>query len=86
MTNWFLPIVKECFKLVNDKHGTEFDLFDITDYTDAALIGSMEKKKELIQDEDGNTTEIEVDVQIDGQLEGDGLAIWDEFVTIKIAS
>tara|TARA_B100001175_G_scaffold314966_1_gene325432 strand:+ start:1917 stop:3368 length:1452 start_codon:yes stop_codon:yes gene_type:complete len=79
LTNWFLPIVKECFKLVNDKHGTEFDLFDITDYTDAALIGSMEKKNELIQDEDGNTTEIEVDVQIDGQLEGDGLAVWDEF-------
>ena len=79
LTNWYLPIVREAFKLINDKHGTNLDVFDVTDYTDAALIGSFEKRKEEVEDEDGRTRTIEVDVPIPGQLEGEGLAVWDEF-------
>ena len=79
LTNWYLPIVKEAFRLVNEKHGTEFDLFDITDYTDAALIGSFEQQKEEVEDEDGRTRTVDVVVQVPGQLDGEGLAVWDEF-------
>ena len=79
LTNWYLPIVRDAFKLINDKHGTNLDVFDVTDYTDAALIGSFEKRKEEVEDEDGRTRTIEVDVPIPGQLEGEGLAVWDEF-------
>ncbi len=79
LTNWYLPIVKEAFRLVNEKHGTEFDLFDITDYTDAALIGSFEEQREEVEDEDGRTRTVDVVVQVPGQLDGEGLAVWDEF-------
>lgn len=79
LTNWYLPIVRETFDLINAEHGTDFDIFDVTDYTDAALIGSMEKRREEVEDEDGRTRTIEVDVQIPGQLNGSGLAMWDEF-------
>ena len=79
LTNWYLPIVKETFRLINEKHGTAFDLFDITDYTDAALIGSFERKREEVEDEEGRTRTVEVDIQVPGQLEGEGLAVWDEF-------
>ena len=65
LTNWFLPILKESFSLINEKHGTNFNLFDITDYTDAALIGSIETKKEYVEDGEGGGREIEVEVQID---------------------
>ena len=79
LTNWFLPVLKLTWETINTKHNTDFDLFDITDYTDAALIGSFEKRREQIEDDEGRTRTVEVDVKIDGQLEGEGLAIWDEF-------
>jgi len=79
LTNFYIPILRNTFEKINTKHGTQFDIFDITDYTDAALIGSMEREEQEVVDEDGNVTTIKVDVQIPGQLEGDGLAIWDEF-------
>lgn len=79
LTNWYMPIVRETFKLINEKHGTQYNIFDITDYTDAALIGSFEKREEEVVDENGQTRRISVDTPIPGQLEGDGLAIWDEF-------
>ena len=79
LTNWYLPIVKEAFRLINEKHATEFDLFDITDYTDAALIGSFEQQREEVEDEEGRTRTVDVVVQVPGQLDGEGLAVWDEF-------
>jgi hypothetical protein len=79
LTNWYLPIIRKTFELINEKHGTNFDVFDITDYTDAALIGSFERRREEVEDEDGRTRQIEVDVPISGQLDGEGMAIWDEF-------
>ena len=79
LTNWFLPVIRLTFDTINEKHGTEFDIFDITDYTDAALIGSYEKRREQVEDENGQVRTIEVDVQVPGQLNGEGMAIWDEF-------
>tara|TARA_R100000005_G_scaffold96533_1_gene84271 strand:+ start:21627 stop:23081 length:1455 start_codon:yes stop_codon:yes gene_type:complete len=79
LTNWYLPIVEEAFRLINEKHGTNLDVFDITDYTDAALIGSFEQRREEIEEEDGRTRMIDVNVPIYGQLHGEGMAIWDEF-------
>tara|TARA_R100000781_G_scaffold24139_1_gene17892 strand:+ start:4001 stop:5458 length:1458 start_codon:yes stop_codon:yes gene_type:complete len=79
LTNWYMPIVDETFRMINEKHGTNFSVFDITDYTDAALIGSFERRKEEVEDEDGRTRTIEVDVPVPGQLDGEGMAIWDEF-------
>ena len=52
-------------------HPTIFDTFSLTDYTDAVLIGKF--NKEL--DDEG---EVEW-LRIPGQLEGSGLAHWDEF-------
>jgi hypothetical protein len=79
LTNWFLPVLRLSFDTINGKHGTDFNVFDITDYTDAALIGSYEKRREQVEDENGQVRTVEVDVKIDGQLEGEGQAIWDEF-------
>ncbi|SVB63187.1 uncharacterized protein METZ01_LOCUS216041, partial [marine metagenome] len=79
LTNWFMPIVRETFQQINDKHGTQFNIFDVTDYTDAALIGSFEKREEEIMEENGQVRRVMVDTPIPGQLEGDGLAMWDEF-------
>jgi hypothetical protein len=79
LTNWYMPIVKRTFDLLNTKYNTEFNIFDITDYTDAALIGSFEKVEEQVEDENGNLRMVKVDRAVPGQLEGSGLAIWDEF-------
>ena len=79
LTNWYMPIVRESFKMINEKHGTQFNIFDVTDYTDAALIGSFEKREEEVVEENGQVRRVMVDTPIPGQLEGDGLAIWDEF-------
>ena len=78
LTNWFIPIIKESFNLINEKHGKDLTLFDIIDYTDAALVGSTEKQDVEVE-EDGVERTVQVDVQIDGELEGEGLALWDEF-------
>ena len=79
LTNWYMPIIKRTFEVINEKHGTNFNIFDITDYTDAALIGSFEKQQEQVEDENGQMRTVTIDVPIPGQLEGGGLAIWDEF-------
>jgi hypothetical protein len=79
LTNWYKPIVRRTFELINLEHGTNFNIFDVTDYTDAALIGSFEKREEQILEDNGQTRTVMVDTPIPGQLEGDGLAMWDEF-------
>jgi len=79
LTNWFLPVIRLTFETINEKHGTDFDIFDITDYTDAALIGSYEKRREQVEGEDGQMRTLEIDVQVPGQLNGEGMALWDEF-------
>tara|TARA_Y100001951_G_C11293403_1_gene273845 strand:+ start:446 stop:1906 length:1461 start_codon:yes stop_codon:yes gene_type:complete len=79
LNNWYIPLVTSAFEKINTKYHTNFDIFDTTDYTDAALIGSMDKEDQQVEDENGNVARISVDVILPGQLEGNGLAIWDEF-------
>ena len=79
LTNWVKPILKLLNETLNNKHGTEFNIFDVVEYTDAALIGSIANERQSIEDDDGNVTTVDVKVQIDGELEGHGLAMWDEF-------
>ena len=40
LTNWYIPIVKSTFEQINRKHLSQFNIFDVTENTDAALIGS----------------------------------------------
>jgi len=54
-------------------------VFSVDDATDAALIGSNEKERVEVEDENGNTSWEEQLVQIDGGLEGSGLIAYDEF-------
>ena len=54
-----------------------FDIFGLTDYTDAVLIGGYSKEKEAGLAEDAPP--IWVDKRNAGKLEGNGLAHWDEF-------
>ena len=82
--NFVGPVSKNVFKRINDKgkHPSlvlkdrptmkrTFDVFGLTDYTDSVLIGGF--KKEF--DDEGEI----VWERIAGQLEGNGLAHWDEF-------
>lgn len=57
-----------------------FDIFGITDYTDAALIGNLKIQEEIVIDEETNSRErVTTMKRVKGSLEGDGLAHWDEF-------
>ena len=77
--DFFGPVANLSFKMINEKHGTEFDIFDVKDTTDAALIGSFKEEDVMVEDEDGRTSREKVLVPIKGALEGDGLAAYDEF-------
>ena len=79
MYNFYGPIVSKVFQILNEKHNTDFTIFDVTETTDAALIGSMIKEQELVVDEDGNSRTVYIDVQTKGALEGDGMIVYDEF-------
>lgn len=79
LTNWIKPILKLLNETLNNKHGTDFNIFDVVEYTDAALIGSIANERQSVEDDDGNVRTVDVKVQIDGELEGHGLAMWDEF-------
>jgi len=71
--------------LVRKLHGEEeetvmqrkFDVFGLTDYTDAVLIGGYSKDKPQPTDDEPNP--VWTDKRNAGQLEGNGLAHWDEF-------
>ena len=77
--DFFGPVAKEAMRLINAKFGTKFDVFSVDDATDAALIGSIEKERVAVEDENGNTSWEEQLVQIDGGFEGSGLVAYDEF-------
>ena len=51
LTNWYIPIIREAFERVNTQYGTQMNIFETTDYTDAALIGSYERRTEEVVDE-----------------------------------
>jgi len=77
--NFFGPVARESFRMINAKHGTEFNVFSVDDATDAALIGSNTKERVAVEDDNGNTTWEEQIIKIDGGLEGSGLIAYDEF-------
>ena len=71
--NFLGPITKSLNKKINDLEGYNFlDIFDVVEYTDAALIGYYEQTG---VDDDGEKTWD----RYAGALEGSGLAHWDEF-------
>jgi len=89
------PITKSVFKKINEtgthppqlRDGGEiadtfFDVFSLVDYTDAALIGYMDKKI-IRNDEEAELHGEQIgDVyyeRVAGALEGNGIAHWDEF-------
>ena len=79
LNDWYIPLVERAFAKLNEKYGTNFDIFETTEYTDAALIGSMDREDQQVEDENGNMVRVTVDVHLPGELEGEGLALWDEF-------
>ncbi len=79
LNDWFIPLANKAFEKLNEKHGTNFNIFETTEYTDAALIGSMDTEEQQVEDENGNMVRVKVDVHLPGELEGEGLALWDEF-------
>jgi len=85
--NFVGPVAKNVFDKINEskKHphamrtGNEivpriFDIFSVTDYTDASLIGHYAE----VMEGEGNERSLETK-RIKGLLEGSGLAHWDEF-------
>jgi len=77
--NFFGPITNYVFEVLNAEHGTNFNIMNVKETTDAALIGSVKMEKDSVQDDEGQSTIVEVPVQIYGALEGDGLCAYDEF-------
>jgi hypothetical protein len=64
----------------HDRENVGYDVQKIGDSTDAALVGSPSTEKETVVDDDtGRERTIEVPIQIYGQLEGEGLMVFDEF-------
>lgn len=62
---------------VPDEMPRKFDIFGLTDYTDAVLIGNFSKDKPAPTDI--NPAPDWTDKRNPGKLEGNGLAHWDEF-------
>jgi len=77
LNDFYSQIVDKTFEYINNVHETDFNMFDIVDYTDAALIGSTRKVPNPNYGEEGEPREI--DEQVDGALEGSGIALFDEF-------
>jgi len=79
MYNFYGPVARKTFQILNEKYRTDYTIFDITEITDAALIGSLKQEEQIIEDEDGNRKKVYIDVPIKGALEGNGLIVYDEF-------
>tara|TARA_R110000824_G_scaffold64747_2_gene169084 strand:+ start:751 stop:2169 length:1419 start_codon:yes stop_codon:yes gene_type:complete len=78
LNDFYSQICEKTFEYINaHSDETVFDMFDIVDYTDAALIGSTIKIPNPEFGEEGEPREI--DTQVDGALEGSGIALFDEF-------
>ena len=83
--NFLGPVTKLVNQKINEFEGTTnainsnvyrggfYDIFDVVEYTDAALIGFYEKMKDLDENDEP------VFERRSGALEGNGLAHWDEF-------
>ena len=86
LNDFLTQISLKTFEYINAAMGRPendpyFTMFDVVDYTDAALIGSVKTVKNEHYGEEGHPTsdEKEVEKQVHGALEGTGLALFDEF-------
>jgi len=86
LNDFLAQVTKETFRYINlakncPESDPYFTTFDVVDYTDAALIGSVKTVRNEHYGEEGHPTsdEKEVEVQVYGALEGSGLALFDEF-------
>ena len=86
LNDFLIQITLQTFKYINAAMGCHeddpyFTMFDVVDYTDAALIGSVKTIRNEHYGEEGHPTadEKEVEKQVYGALEGTGMAVFDEF-------
>lgn len=83
MYNFIGPVAKLTFEMINatyeDSLPTPFDVFDVKDITDAALIGSIDMQDTLVEQENGPPLREKVPIHLKGALEGSGLCVYDEF-------
>lgn len=90
LNDFYSEIAKKTFEFIDaSEHREEpyHTVFDITDTTDAALIGTTDKVPNPERDENnripvGEPREVEIPVL--GALEGSGIALFDEFESIGI--
>lgn len=80
LNDFYTQITNRTFNFINAQPGvnSEFDIFDVVDYTDAALIGTTEKVPNPDYEPGGDEPK-EIERQVFGALEGSGLALFDEF-------
>jgi len=88
MYNFFGPVAKMTFEMINATYEDQiivndvpvhYDIFDVKDITDAALVGSGEKEEQLVEQENGPPRREKVVVFKKGALDGSGLCVYDEF-------
>jgi len=89
MYNFFGPVAKMTFEMVNATYAhapitandveVKYNIFDVKDITDAALVGSAEKEDQLVEQENGPPRREKVVVMKKGALDGSGLCVYDEF-------
>tara|TARA_R100001163_G_C5059916_1_gene196659 strand:+ start:755 stop:2206 length:1452 start_codon:yes stop_codon:yes gene_type:complete len=86
LNDFLTQVSLKTFDYINSQMGRPesdpyFTMFDVVDYTDAALIGSVKTVKNEHYGEEGHpqSDEKEVEKQVYGALEGTGLAVFDEF-------
>ena len=86
LNDFLTQITLKTYQYINSHLGRHeddpyFTLFDVVDYTDAALIGSVKTVRNEHYGEEGHPTsdEKEVEKQVYGALEGSGIALFDEF-------
>jgi len=86
LNDFLTQVTLKTFEYINSSLGRHEDdpyltMFDVVDYTDAALIGSVKTVRNEHYGEEGHPTadEKEVEKQVYGALEGSGLALFDEF-------
>jgi len=86
LNDFMTQVSLKTFQYINSAIGRPetdpyFTMFDVVDYTDAALIGSVKTVKNEHYGEEGHpqSDEKEVEKQVYGALEGTGLALFDEF-------
>ena len=79
LNDFYSQICEKTFEFINNTYNTDFNVFDIVDFTDAGLIGTNQEITNPNPNwrEEGETRKIVVPVK--GALEGSGIALFDEF-------